>query len=146
MNGPTSEDGSYRTPRPEHARVADAMRHGILSCSADASLRDAARTMCSQHVHMIVVTDPADGAPLGVLSDSALLAALLEKGAAHPSLEDVIERGLDTVSSDEPLAVAAQLMRKRGTAHLIVRDNHSGRPVGVLSTLDVAGILAWGES
>jgi CBS domain-containing protein len=146
MSGRTTDDGSYLTPRPEHARVVDAMRRGILSCRADASLRDAARTMCSQHVHMIVVTNPSDGSPLGVLSDGALLGALLDRSAQDRPLEDVMDRGLDTVSSDESLTVAAELMRDRGTAHLIIRDAHSGRPVGVLSTLDVAGILAWGEA
>jgi hypothetical protein len=37
-------------------------------------------------------------------------------------------------------------MRERGIAHLLVRDAQSGRPSGMLSTLDVAGILAWGEA
>jgi hypothetical protein len=37
-------------------------------------------------------------------------------------------------------------MRDEGTSHLRVRDEQSGRPVGVLSTLDVAGVLAWGEA
>jgi CBS domain-containing protein len=60
MTTPTT-DGSYLTPRIEHACVADAMRHGILSCPADASLREAARTMALHHVHTIVVSDPADG-------------------------------------------------------------------------------------
>jgi hypothetical protein len=32
------------------------------------------------------------------------------------------------------------------TSHLIVSDPRTKRPVGVLSTLDVAGILAWGEA
>lgn len=41
---------------------------------------------------------------------------------------------------------AAELMRERGIAHLLVRDPESGRPTGMLSTLDVAGILAWDEA
>jgi len=139
-------NGSYRQPRLEHARVSDAMRHGIFSCSADASLREAARTMATQHVHMIVATSPADGTPVGSLSDSALLAALLDRGVEDPPLADVVEPELDTISSGAPLGAAAELMRTRGTNHLLVRDPHSGRPVGVLSTLDIAGVLAWGEA
>jgi CBS domain-containing protein len=145
MSGRVTPQGSYLTPRFQHARVAEAMRHGILSCPFDASLRDAARTMSLHHVHTIVVTDPADGSLWGILSDSALLSALLDDGGER-SLREVADRDLSTISTDEPLAVAAQLMRERGIAHLVVRDAQSGRPTGMLSTLDVAGILAWGEA
>jgi len=139
-------EGSYLTPRLEDARVADAMRHGILSCSADASLRDAARTMSLHHVHTIVVTDPADGSLWGVLSDTALLGALLDFDGEERPLREAADRDLSTISSGEPLIAAAELMRERGIAHLVVRDAQSGRPSGMLSTLDVAGILAWGEA
>jgi CBS domain-containing protein len=102
--------------------------------------------MSLHHVHTIVVTDPADGSPWGVLSDSALLSALLDFDPDECLLREVADRDLSTISSSEPLTVAAELMRDRGIAHLIVRDAHSGRPTGMLSILDVAGILAWGEA
>lgn len=146
MNDEAITTGSYRIPRLEHARVADAMRHGLLSCPADASLRAAARTMSTQHVHMILATDPADGSPVGALSDQGLLRAVLEHRNDDPELGEVVERDMDTISSAEPLAEAIELMRERGTSHLIVRDAQTGRPSGVLSTLDIAGVLAWGEA
>jgi len=146
MNAPPSDTGSYLTPRLEHARVADAMHHGILSCASDATLRDAARTMAQHHVHMIVVTDARDGAPLGCVSDTALLRLLLAPDGGARTLGEVADRNFDRVASNEPLASAAALMRDEGTAHLLVQDEHTGRPVGVLSTLDVAGVLAWGEA
>ncbi len=122
------------------------MRHGILSCPADTPLRDAARTMSLHHVHTIVVTDPADGSLWGVLSDNALLKALLEPDGEERQLREVAARDPSTISSDEPLVSAAELMRDQGTAHLVVRDAQSGRPTGMLSILDVAGIFAWGEA
>jgi CBS domain-containing protein len=138
-------EGSYLTPRLEHARVVDAMRHGILGCAADASLRDAARTMSLHHVHTIVVTDPVDGSLWGILSDRALLDSLLASEGSERLLREVADREPSTISSDEPLLAAAELMRERGIAHLVVRDAQTGRPSGMLSTLDLAGILAWGE-
>jgi CBS domain-containing protein len=140
------KEGSYLTPRLENASVADAMRHGVLSCPADATLRDAARTMSLHHVHTIVVTDPADGSPAGILSDSVLLGALLDFPRGDRALADVADADISAISSDEPLTVAAELMRERGIDHVLVRDAESGRPSGMLSTLDVAGILAWGEA
>jgi CBS domain-containing protein len=146
MSRPLRTDGSYLTPRLEHARVDDAMRHGILSSPADASLRDAARTMSLHHVHTIVVTDSADGSPWGILSDSVLLNALLDFDGDERLLREVADRDLSMISSSEPLAAAAELMRDHGIAHLVVQDAQSGRLTGMLSTLDVAGILAWGEA
>jgi CBS domain-containing protein len=137
-------DGSYRTPRLENATVADAMRHGIFSCPAGTSLREAARSMSMHHVHAIAVSDPADGSLVGILADGALLSALLD--AEERDLGELADRDLSMISSSEPLIAAAELMRDRGIAHLVVRDAQSGRPSGMLSILDVAGILAWGEA
>lgn len=72
--------------------------------------------------------------------------ALLDRGAEERVLQDVAQEGLDTVSSEEPLRLAAEKMRDRHVSHLVVSDAHNGRPVGMLSTLDIAGILAWGEA
>ncbi len=142
----TAAEGSYLVPRFEHARVADAMRHGILSCAPDASLRSVARTMALRHVHTIVLTDPDDGRVRGILSARELLTALLDRPGAEPTAADVAEPGVETISSEETLANAAALMRRRGVGHLVVVDAHSAGPVGMLSALDIAGILAWGEA
>ena len=37
-------------------------------------------------------------------------------------------------------------MHAHQASHLVVVDAATGRPVGVLSTLDVAGLLAWHEN
>jgi CBS domain-containing protein len=122
------------------------MRHALLTCPADAPLREAARIMCTAHIHMILATDPSDGSPVGVLSDRRLLAAILERDGDEPALADVVEPALETISSDSPLLDAALRMRDSGSSHLLVKDASSGRLSGVLSSLDVAGVLAWGEA
>lgn len=139
-------EGSYRTPRFEHARVSDAMRQGVFTCAAGSSLRQAARTMSLHHVHTVVVTDPADGSPVGILSDAQLVGALLENAEDERTLADVADRDLGTISSGATLRAAADIMRERGVAHLLVCDERSGIPTGMISTLDIAGIFAWGEA
>ena len=47
-----------------------------------------------------------------------------------------------TIESDAPLRRAAQLMREYGIAHLVVVDPDAGTPLGVISTLDLARIIA----
>jgi CBS domain-containing protein len=137
---------SYRTARLKHVLVADAMRHGIFSCPTDTTLRDAARTMALHHVHAIVVTEATDGSPWGILSDSQLLSALLDLDGDERHLREVADRDLSMISSGELLITAAELMRERGITHVVVRDAQRGRPTGMLSGLDVAGVVAWSEA
>ncbi len=146
MDAGTETEGSYVTPRPEHARVADAMRHGLVTCSSEASLREAARTMSSEHVHMVAVSDPADGSVVGTLTDMALLEALLQDPDLRHTLREVADPAAHAISSDCPLLDAATRMRELQASHLLVRDAHNGHPAGVISTLDIAGVLAWGEA
>jgi CBS domain-containing protein len=49
------------------------------------------------------------------------------------------------VRPDQSLHEAVRIMREHDLTHLLVVDPSSGRPSGVLSTLDVAGIVGWGR-
>jgi CBS domain-containing protein len=137
-------EGSYRTPSFEKARVSDAMHPGVVSCTPDTSLRTVAQIMAERHIHSVVVSDlGAAESSWVVISDIDLL------GAAEGDVEDLTAgeaagTELPTVGPGEGLPRAAQLMNEHGVSHLIVADG--GRAVGVLSSLDVAGILAWGRA
>ena len=136
--------GSYLTPRFEDARVYDAMRKGIFSCDPDTSLRDVARMMATHHIHSVVVTNPHGDAAWGLVTDIDLARAagsdLNDRVAGETAASQLV-----TVSSDDTLAHAAQLMAEYETAHLVVVHAVTGKPASVLSTLDIAGVLAWGE-
>jgi CBS domain-containing protein len=136
--------GSFLTPRFEDARVYDAMRKGIFTCDPDTSLRDVARLMATHHIHSVVVTSPQGDTPWGLVTDIDLARAagsdLAERTAGETAAAQLV-----TVSSDDTLARAAQLMAEHDTAHLVVVHAVTGKPTGVVSTLDVAGVLAWGE-
>jgi CBS domain-containing protein len=98
-------------------------------------------------VHAIVVTED-DGAgqisPWGLVSDFDVLRAA-HKGAEELTAGQVSRSAAVMVSPSDSLEHAATLMREHGTGHLVVIDSDA-RPVGVVSTLDVAGALAWGEA
>lgn len=136
--------GSYLTPHFEDARVYDAMRKGIFTCDPDTSLRDVARLMATHHIHCVVVTSPEGDAPWGLVTD------LDVARAAGPDAEDrtageIAASEAVAVRSDDTLVHAAQLMAEHDAAHLVVVHAVTGKPTGVVSTLDVAGVLAWGE-
>lgn len=133
--------GSSLAPSFEHADVADVMRHGVISCEPESSVRDVARIMASYHIHAVVV-GLGDNI-WGVLTARDLLAIA---GTARERLSagEVAATEFVTATTGMKLDEAARLMREHEADHVVVTD--SGKPVGVLSTLDVAGALAWGEA
>ena len=145
----TDTSGSYLTPSFDHARVADAMRPRVLTCEPETLLVTVAQRMASEHVHAIVVlleTTSPDGEvnrrPWAVVTDHDILrsaAAIADKTAGDVATGEVLLAG-----PDERLPDVAQRMLEHGTSHAVVVEPRTGRPVGVLSTLDIAGILGWG--
>jgi CBS domain-containing protein len=136
--------GSYVTPSMRHARVSDAMRPGVITCPPDSSMRDVARMMVTNHIHAVVVRGVKDGGAWGVVTDRDLLAAAL--GAEAAQAGDCASEVLVTVAPEEPLEAASELMRAHGVSHVMVVDPERNQPLGVVSTLDIAGIVAWGRA
>jgi CBS domain-containing protein len=142
--------GSARAPRLENAVVADVMHPGVMSCPPDTDLVTVARMMAAHHIHAIVVggietTRRGERLTWGLLSDLDLVAATMPELPADAEAADYASTELVGVAADEPLERAAQLMVEHQLAHLLVLGP-SGSPVGVVSTLDIAGAIAWGEA
>jgi CBS domain-containing protein len=133
----------------ERATVADAMSRGVISCPPETPLRVVARMMATFGVHAIFVfehQDEDDEAPRlwAVVSDLDLVAATqLDLDTLTAGATAVTP--LVTVRADRPIAEAADLMAQHGIAHLAVMDPESRRPIGVISTLDIARALAAGQ-
>jgi CBS domain-containing protein len=145
----TDDSGSYLTPSFEHARVADAMRPRVLTCDPGTPLIAVAQRMSSEHVHAIVVLLEAvepdreiDRRAWAVITDHDILrsAAFI----ADRTARDVATGEVLLAHPDERLPDVAQRMLEHGTSHAVVVEPRTERPVGVLSTLDIAGILGWG--
>lgn len=126
----------------EEIRVAEAMHMGVVSCSREASLAEAAELMAAHRIHCVVVRDGDDDSPWGILSDLDLAAMFAAAELDGKSAGESAATPVLMVSPDETLRRAAQLMAEHGTAHLVVVDPLSAEPVGVLSTLDLAGVVA----
>ena len=139
MTAPASS--AFRVIAP--LRVAEVMRWGLVSCPADVSLETVAGLMSSERIHCVVVVHPGDaGALWGVVSDLDLVAAASVRPLAEQRAGGTAMRPAVTVAPSESLDLAARLMARTGVSHLVVVDPVERRPVGVLSTLDVAGALA----
>jgi CBS domain-containing protein len=141
--------GSYLMPSFDRATVVDVMRPGVMSVAPDAPLVQVAQTMATHHVHCVVVggmtTDDRGGEHLvwGLVSDMDIVRAA-EAGIEGHTAVDAARTEVVTVELSTPLSEAARLMQEHHTAHLIAVSE--GHPAGVVSSLDVAGALAWGRA
>jgi CBS domain-containing protein len=116
------------------------MHPGTLTCDTDDSLRDVAAIMAAHRIHAVVLTAANGGQPVGVVSDLDVATAVA--AGADCSAHEAAGTEALTVSADEPVRTAAQMMSEHGVSHLLVVDGADGYPVGVLSTLDVATAYA----
>jgi CBS domain-containing protein len=141
--------GSYLTQSLEHATVSDAMHPGILSCEPDASLTEVAKMMATHHVHCVAVVGISHEEPecfvWGIVSDLDLVRAGLAEGT-NETARALAKQPVIVVEPAMRLADAAREMLAQGVSHVVVADPVAQRPIGVLSTLDIAGVLAWGEA
>jgi CBS domain-containing protein len=140
-------DSPERYPALQQLRVIDAMHPGLISCSLDAPLRTVARMMATYRVHAILVTAHGEeelpgGGPWGIVSDADLIRAAEAGDLDEQPARSIASTPVFAVATSERLARAAQLMLEHQVSHLIVNERPSGRPVGVLSTLDLARALA----
>ena len=133
------------TARADRAHVRELMHAGVISCPPDSSLAEVARLMCECRVHCVVVADEVGSGPpaglWGVVSDLDLAAAAAVDAAGRTA-GDWAATPVVTVSPDDSVRRAAQLMVEHATTHLVVLDPRRKHPVGVISTLDIARALA----
>jgi CBS domain-containing protein len=123
--------------------VADVMSPGVLSCAPETPLRTAARMMATYQVHAIFVFASRD-------DDSPFWTVLTDLDVIEASLPDIERRTAGgtahehvvTIESDAPIALAAQLMSQHRITHLVVVSPETTRPLGVVSSLDLARAIA----
>lgn len=126
--------------------VSDVMHPTIVSCSKSASAATVARLMADARVHCIPVVSPGQdgsGAPRiwGIISDLDILAAATRPDPPATAA-DLAAEAVVSVRPSMSLSDAAQAMVKHHAHHVIVVDPEQHLPVGILSALDLAEVLA----
>jgi CBS domain-containing protein len=132
---------------PQAIPISAVMHHGVINCPPQTALRDVAAQMAHHGVHCVVVSGLARTAHhgerlvWGIVSDIDLMGAAASD-ALGTEAGQVAATEIVTVDPGEDVERAAQLMSEHDCAHLVVISPESGEPIGVVSTLDVAGALA----
>jgi CBS domain-containing protein len=121
--------------------IGAAMHTGVITCSLDTPLREVAETMAKERVHCVVAHD-GDGSLWGVVSDLDLVAVASARDIDIRTAGGMAATPVVLVAPDDSVEHAAQLMTENAISHLVVVEPETGRPVGVLSTLDIARALS----
>lgn len=128
-------------------RVADMIkgREQVYSVQTGATVLDAARYMRDKEVRATTVCSP-QGEPVGVISQSDIS----EKVVAHDRLpsevtvDEIMSRGLITVTPDTPLRDCLRLLEQKRIYHLVV-IGEGKRLRGMISAQDLLIALAADE-
>lgn len=136
--------------------VGDVMTRAVISVSPTATFRQLVDLMAQHQVSGVPVVD-AQKRPIGIVSEDDLLAreraqTALIGGPWHPGRREeerarshacnageLMSAPPSTISSDQPLPVAARQMHRRGVRRLVVVDG-DGRLAGILSRRDLLAV------
>jgi CBS domain-containing protein len=139
--GPARASVSARTLA--QARAGDAMHPGVTTCPADATLAMVALSMAEHRIHCVAVAgiEPS-GQHLkwGLIGDMDLVLAV-HRGAFSEPAATIAATEPIAVREDDSLERVAALMVEHATSHVVVVAR-SGLPSGIVSTRDLAGVLA----
>jgi CBS domain-containing protein len=139
----TNQSQTRHNPRSlDSIRVAEAMHRGVVTCKSEATLFTVARLLAAHRIHAVAVTPATEDEGWSVVTDLDLATVLSDGLLNEATAGSVASAPTVFVGPDETLARAAQLMREYETHHLIVLGRGTDRPVGIISTLDIADALA----
>ncbi len=130
-------------------KIHEVMHPGIIDCPPQTPLHEVASLMAENSVHCVVVDGLARGSHhterlvWGVISDVDFMRAA-GAGRMEGEAGEIAATEIVTINPHEDIQHAAQVMGEHDCSHLIVIEPDSGRPLGVVSSLDVARALVWG--
>lgn len=125
-------------------KVREAMNRGVIAINPDTSPLDAFEKMYKEGVRRLFVMDEAEDL-LGVVSYSDLIGVMgtikpTMKGKVPLKLTDIMSSDVITISADDGIEDAANLMVRADISGLLVLEDE--KPVGVISKTDICRLVA----
>ena len=126
-------------------RVKDVMTRGILTVQEKATVREAITVMADCSISGLAVTSSSDSI-VGILSQTDII-RVLDEDLDRVKVEDIMTSPAVTISQQESLRRACQIMKERHIHRLVVQTENVGLssngegptslPCGILSISDV---------
>jgi crotonyl-CoA carboxylase/reductase len=117
-------------------RVGDLMHRGIVSCTPEDTVGDAARLMNRANIRAVVVIE--NDQAVGVVSQTDMVLVRQGRSPAEAraiKVRDAMTGGVLTCEADTRLSDAISMMTSRRINRLVVTE--AGRPAGVISMTDI---------
>ncbi|MGQ0377299.1 MAG: CBS domain-containing protein [Nitrososphaerota archaeon] len=125
-----------------HTFVKDIMRKNVISISQEMTIKDAAVMMDDSNVGCVIVTKK--NAPIGILTERDFVKRVSAKEKPFSTqLSEVMSTPLITVSPDESIWEAAEIMKKNKIHKIPVQQNN--KIIGILTSTDIVKICSLGS-
>lgn len=115
--------------------IRDIMSKDVVCVGRNATLAEAARYMRDRNVGDVIIQEDG-GRIFGLLTDRDIVVRALADQRFDAKCGDICTTDLITVSPDQPMEQAIQMMRDNAIRRLPVVEN--GKPVGFVSLGDLA--------
>ena len=125
-------------------RIREAMNQGVITVSLNTAPIEAFEKMYKEGIRRLFVLDE-EGTPKGVVSYYDLIGILGsikpgKKDKSTSKIEDIMSEDIMTVSADDNIGDAANLMIRADISGLLVLDDE--KPVGVITKTDICRLVA----
>ncbi len=119
--------------------IADVMTKSVISVDSSVTAGDAAKMMEDAKVGTVIVVE--NNSPVGIVTDRDFAVKVVAHSyPIDTPVRRIMSSPLFTISSDESVRIAAELMHDRGIRKLPVTDNE--RIVGMITATDIVNLLA----
>lgn len=122
--------------------VGEVMHAGVITCRPDDTLRTVAGLLAAHRIHAVVVSTADEDAACAVVSDRDIVFRHARGDLDRVTAREAANEPTVTIRADTELRHAAELMTRFGTSHVVVTEKPNGRPIGILSSLDIAAAAA----
>ncbi len=125
-----------------HTFVKDVMKTNLVTLNADHTIQDAAKKMQDAKVGCVIVEK--DGVPAGIVTEKDFVNLVALATNIESSLGSVMSSPLFTVSGDDTVWEAAQVMKSKKIHKVPVKDG-SGKVIGIVTATDLVDICSLGS-
>lgn len=125
-------------------KVKEAMNQGVIAIKPDTKPLDAFEKMYKEGIRRLFVMDIEENT-VGVISYLDLVGVLgtlkpSSKNSDNLKIEDIMSEDIMTISADDKIEDAANLMLRADVSGLLVLENK--KPVGVITKTDICRMVA----
>ena len=122
--------------------VKDIMKKNVITIDESMSIQEAAQMMTDANVGCVIVTKKDN--PIGIITERDFVTKIAAEGRPlFTEVSELMSLPLTTVSPDDTVWDAAEIMRVKGIHKLPVREENE--IVGIVTTTDFVKICSYGS-